>query len=105
MGIHASVRDHLNAVETSPEWVVSLGEMIQSADGCSTAIAAARARDLSQLEEVGEAVEGIARGWQALRRSDLRSLTPLQRETIELLVSKITKHIQDGLVPTGRETR
>ena len=105
MGLHASVRDHLNAVATSPEWVVSLGEMVQSADGCSAAMAASRARDLSQLKGIGEAVEGIARGWQILRGSDLRSLTPLQRETIELLVSNITQSIQDALVPTGRKRR
>ena len=105
MGLHASVRDHLNAAEASADWVVSLGELIQSADGCSAAIAASRARDLSQLKEVGEAVEGIARGWQILREADLRWLTPLQRETIELLVSDVLQSIQDRLVATGRKTR
>jgi len=102
MGIHASVRDHLNALEPAPDWVISLGEMIQRADACSTAIAASRARDLSQLDGISEAVEGIARGWEILMASDLSTLTPLQRETIELIVSNITKSLGAGLLDSGR---
>lgn len=102
MGLHASVREHLNALEQSPDWVVSLGEMIQRADGCSAAIAASRARDLSQRKDIGEAVEGMARGWEILRTCDLGSLTPLQRETIEALVSSITSHLKNGLLHAGR---
>jgi hypothetical protein len=85
MGIHASVRDHLNAFEPAPDWVVSLGEMIQRVDGCS--------------------VEGIARGWEILMMSDLASLTPLQRETIELLVLNIKNNLTDGLIQAGRLER
>lgn len=102
MRIHASVHDHLNALEPSPDWIVSLGEMIQRADECSTAIAASRARDLSQLDGISEAVEGIARGWEILMASDLSSLTPLQRETIELLVTNISKSLGAGLLDSGR---
>jgi predicted flap endonuclease-1-like 5' DNA nuclease len=79
--------------------------MIQRVDGCSTAIAASRARDLSQMDGIGEAVEGIARGWEILMMSDLASLTPLQRETIELLVLNIKNNLTDGLIQAGRLER
>ena len=102
MGLNASVREHLNALEEAPEWVVSLGEMIQRADGCSAAIAASRARDLSQRKNVGEAIEGIARGWEILSTCDLGALTPLQRETIELVVLTITRQLEAGLLQAGR---
>jgi hypothetical protein len=105
MGVHASVREHLNALEPSPEWVVSLGEMIQRAGDCSAAIAASRARDLSQRRDVGEAVENLARGWEMLQGCDLRALTPLQRETIEVLVSSMISRLKDGLVQAGRMGR
>jgi hypothetical protein len=105
MGLHASVKEHLNALEEAPEWVVSLGEMIQRADGCSAAIAASRARDLSQRKDIGEAIEGIARGWEILSGCDLGSLTPLQRETIEVLVSDITKGLETRLLQSGRMKR
>lgn len=101
MGLNASVREHLNALEVAPEWVVSLGEMIQRADSCSAAIAASRARDLSQREDVGEAIEGIARGWEILSTCDLAALTPLQRETIELVVVTITRELETGLLEAG----
>ncbi len=102
MGLNASVREHLNALEQSPEWVVTLGELIQRADGCSAAIAASRARDLSQRKDIGEGIEGIARGWEIVSACDLGTLTPLQRETIELLVLSITREIQSGLSEAGR---
>ena len=105
MGMHASVRDHLNAFEHVPDWVVSLGEMIQRADECSTAIADSRARDLSQIDGNGEAVEGIARGCEILMGYDLASLTPLQRETIELLVSNMKNNLTEGLNHAGRKER
>lgn len=102
MGLNASVREHLNALEVAPEWVVSLGEMIQQADGCSAAIAASRARDLSQRRDIGEALEGIARGWEILSTCDLETLTPLQRETIELVMSTIAGQLETGLLKAGR---
>lgn len=106
MGLNASVREHLNALEQSPEWVVSLGEMIQRAEGCSAAIAASRARDLSRRRDVGEAIEGIVRGWEILSRCDLGSLTPLQRETIEVVLSTITGQLETGLMQqAGRDRK
>jgi hypothetical protein len=101
----ATVRDHLNVIDPTPDWVVSLGEMIQQAEGCSTAIAASRARDLSHIKGIGEAVEGLARGWDTLMASDLSALTPLQRETIELLVLNITSHLKEVLMQAGRNDR
>lgn len=103
MALKASVREHLNATKESPEWVVSLGEMIQKADRCSAAIAASRARDLSKREDVGKAIEGIARGWHTLSTCDLGALTPLQRETIELVVLTITENLNQGIRKAGRK--
>lgn len=105
MAAHASVREHLNALEPAPAWVVSLGEMIQRAGDCSAAIAAARARDLSQRIDIGKGVESLARGWEMLQGCDLRALTPLQRETIEVVVSSMTGHLEDGLAQAGRKER
>jgi hypothetical protein len=97
MGLHASVRDHLNALEEAPAWVVSLAELIQHTGGCSAAIAASRARDLSRLEGVGQAIEAIGQGWQALQKADLARLSPLQRETAETVVLHMMQEIQRGL--------
>lgn len=101
----ATVREHLSVIEPSPDWVVSLGELIQQAEGCATAIAASRAKDLSQLDGIGEAVEGLARGWETLMASDLSALTPLQRETIELLMLNITSRLTQELMQAGRSDR
>jgi hypothetical protein len=92
--IKASVREHINAIEEMPEWVVSLGEMIHRLDGCSTAIAAARARDLYRSGEIGKAIENIMRGWQTLREIDFSKLSPMQRETIEIIVMNILEEIE-----------
>lgn len=105
MGLNASVREHLNALDECPEWVVALGEMIQRAGRCSAAIAASRARDLSQHKDIGKAVEGIARGWETLSGCDPAALTPLQRETVELVVSNITRELALGVRPeAGRSS-
>jgi hypothetical protein len=92
--IKASVREHINAIEETPGWVVSLGEMIHRLDGCSAAIAAARARDLYRLGEIGRAVENIMTGWQTLRAIDFSKLSPMQRETIEIVVTSILEEVQ-----------
>lgn len=94
MVLKASVREHINALEETPEWVVSLGEMIHQLDGCSTSIAAARARDLYRLGEIGKAVENIISGWQTLRAIDFTKLSPMQRETIEIIVLNILEEIK-----------
>ena len=94
MVLKASVREHINALEETPEWVVSLGEMIHQLDGCSTSIAAARARDLYRLGEIGKAVENIISGWQTLRTIDFTKLSPMQRETIEIIVLNILEEIK-----------
>ena len=36
MGGHATVKDHLAAIGDSPEWVISLAEMIQKLLGTSS---------------------------------------------------------------------
>ena len=94
MVIKASVREHINAIEEMPEWVVSLGEMIHRLDKCSTAIAAARARDLYRSGEIGQAVENIMKGWQMLRAMDFTKLSPMQRETIGIVVTNILEEIK-----------
>jgi len=94
MVLRASVREHVNAIEEMPDWVVSMGEMIQNLDGCSTAIAAARARDLYRTGETGKAIEKIMMGWQTLRAVDFKKLSPMQRETIEIIVGNILEEIK-----------
>ena len=94
MILKASVREHINAIEEMPEWVVSLGEMIHRLDGCSAAIAAARARDLYRLGAIGKAVENITTGWQTLRAVDFSKLSPMQRETIEIVIMNILEEIK-----------
>jgi len=89
----------MNAIENTPDWVVSLGEMIQELDGCSSAIAAARAKDLSRLGEIGRALEEIVRGWQVLRGVDFNKLTPMQRESIQLVMHNILTALKRNLDP------
>jgi hypothetical protein len=102
MGIHATVQDHLTATGTSPDWVVSLGIMIQKVLGTSSAIAAARAKDLSRLTPIGEALESIVKGWESLCAADLRQLSPMQRETIENVVLTILNDVQISIEKTRR---
>jgi hypothetical protein len=101
MGVHATVKDHLTAIGNSPEWVISLAEMIQRQLGSSSAIASARARDLSRLTPVGIGLESIIRGWEILNASDLQTLSPLQRETIEKVISSILKDVHK-IIATSR---
>lgn len=101
MGQTASVRDHLNEYGELPDWIYTLGENIQSLTDCSSAIAASRARDLSRLNGIGEAMEGITTGWNILVNSDLSTLTPNQRDTIQQVVLSILDDIhiktQEGM--------
>ena len=99
MVLKATVREHINALEESPEWVVSLGEMIHRLNGCSTSIAAARARDLYRQGEIGQAVESIMCGWQTLGAIDFTKLSPMQRETIDLIVLNILGELQNKNQP------
>ena len=48
-----TVQDHLQALGKTPDWVVELGQAIQRMTDCSTAIAAARARqDVNPLVSI-----------------------------------------------------
>jgi hypothetical protein len=91
----ATVQEHLNAMEDGPAWVVSLGEMIQQLEDCSSAIAAARAKDLGRLGEIGRALEQILCGWQVLRGVNFDKLTAMQRESIQLVVHNILASLED----------
>jgi hypothetical protein len=102
MGVQATVKDHLTTIDNMPEWVISLARMIQSILDSSSAIASARAKDLSRLPSVGEALESIVRGWEILNTSDLQTLSPLQRETIEKVVSRILRDVQNNFETTRR---
>lgn len=82
--------------------MISLGEMIQEMEGCSSAIAAARAKDLGRLGEIGRALEGIMCGWQTLRGVDFNKLTPMQRESIRLVVHNILTHLKLDLDPRSK---
>lgn len=105
MAPQATVQEHLNAIEDSPDWIVSLGEMIQQLEGCSSAIAAARAKDLGRLGEIGRSLEQIMCGWQVLRGVNFDKLTPLQRESIQLVVHNILTVLKNNLDPNNEEGR
>ncbi len=102
MGVRATVKDHLTAIGDSPEWVISLAEMIQRLLGSSSAIASARARDLSRLPPIGIGLESIIRGWEIINASDLQHLSPLQRETIEKVVSRILNDVHINITTSRR---
>jgi len=101
MGVHASVQDHLSARGPSPDWVVSLAEMIQLIQGSSAAISSSRAKDLSRVPIIGEALESIVRGYQVILNSDIHQLSPMQRETIEELVLTILNDLQNKIENPG----
>ncbi len=105
MGIHATVQDHLTAIGDSPEWVISLAKIIQKLLGSSSAIASARARDLSRLPTIGMGLESIIRGWEILNSSDLQNLSPLQMETIEKVVFRILCDVQNNIAISRRMER
>jgi hypothetical protein len=69
--------------------------MILQLEGCSSAIAAARAKDLARLGEIGRALEQILCGWQVLRGVNFDKLTPMQRESIQLVVHNILASLED----------
>jgi hypothetical protein len=102
MGGNATVKDHLTAIGDSPEWVISLAEMIQKLLGLSTAIASARAKDLSRIPPIGMSLESIIRGWEILNDSDLQYLSPLQKETIEKVVDRIVNDLHKIIATTRR---
>ena len=102
MVMKATVREHINALEESPEWVISLGEMIHQLNGCSTSIAASRARDLYRMGEIGKAMESIMCGWQTLSAIDFTKLSPMQRETIEIIVLNILGELQTKNQPVDK---
>jgi hypothetical protein len=105
VALRATVREHLNTIEDAPDWVVSLGEMIQQLDNCSSAIAAARAKDLGRLGEIGRALEEIMHGWQVLRGVDFNKLTPMQRESIQLVIHNILTALKTNFDPNNKEGR
>ncbi len=87
-----SVRDHLNALGESPEWVHQLGEAIQTVTQCDAALAALRARDLSGHPSLAQGLEAFLQGWLALRTADRSTLTPLQQETLSSVLEAIRAH-------------
>ncbi len=94
-----SVRDHLEALGAAPEWVISLGEAIQEVTDCPSAIAASRARDLSSHPVLGQGLEAFSRGWLSIQGADLTGLSPMQRETLVLVLERITETIESRMNP------
>jgi len=88
-----SVTDHLRAFGETPEWVVSLGEAIYETTQCSAAIAASRARDLSRQATIATGFESLLRGWRSLDGEDFSSLSPMQHETVHLVL----RHMLESL--------
>ena len=82
------------ALGETPSWIVSLGEAIQQVTDCSTAIAAARARDLSRYEDIGQGLEWLTRGWLTLEEGGLQDLSPMQRETIRLVLEGVLVRVK-----------
>jgi len=89
-----TVRDHLEALGETPAWVGSLGEAIQQLAECPTAIAAARARDLSRMPGLSQGLELFTRGWLALEASDAGDLSRMQRETLRLVLEGLAERIK-----------
>jgi hypothetical protein len=89
-----TVQDHLQALGETPAWVVSLGEAIQQVTDCPTAIAAARARDLSKTPKVGMGLAQVTRGWMDLEASEASGLSPMQRETLGLVLEGLMQRIK-----------
>lgn len=94
MQTRPDVRDHLQALGPAPDWVVSLGEAIQRLTECPAAIAAARARDLSRAEGAGQGLAWLTRGWLALEATDANALSPMQRETLRLVLEGVLESLQ-----------
>lgn len=88
-----SVADHLQTFGDTPEWVLSLGEAIYETTRCSAAIAASRARDLSRQTNIATGLESLLRGWHSLDGTDFSSLTPMQHETVHLVI----RHLLESL--------
>jgi len=92
-----SVEEHLVALGGAPEWVISLGNAIQSITGCDPAVAASRARDMSTNQSVSRGVEHFATGWIEIRPALTEGLTPWQKSTLLLLVDGICSEIRAEL--------
>jgi hypothetical protein len=88
-----SVADHLQAFGEIPDWVLTLGEAIYETTRCSAAIAASRARDLSRQVDIGKGLEALLRGWQRLEKASFSDLSPMQQETIRLVVRQLLESL------------
>ena len=89
-----SVRDHLNALGHSPEWILRLGEAIQAVTGCDAALAALRARDLSAHPGVAQGLEQFTCGWLLLVDANNLQLTPMQIETLAATLQAISRETE-----------
>jgi hypothetical protein len=91
-----TVADHLRAFGEPPDWLLSLGEAICQITQCSAAIAASRARDLSRQPGIAQGLESLLRGWKSLDQENLSGLSPMQIETIQLVIGRMleTLHAQ-----------
>lgn len=88
-----SVADHLRAFGETPDWVLSLGEAIYETTQCSAAIAASRARDLSRQSNIAKGLEALLRGWQRLDGADFSGLSPMQHETVHLVIGQLLESL------------
>jgi len=89
-----SVRDHLNAMALSDDWIIELGEAIQDFTQCDSAVAASRAKDLVRNKQLADGIHDVAVGLMKIRRADLNTLTPLQRRTVRELLNGIVAEIE-----------
>ncbi|MBN2471838.1 MAG: hypothetical protein JXN59_14040 [Anaerolineae bacterium] len=90
-----TVRDHLAAVGECPEWLLRLGEAIQSVTRCDAALAALRARDLARHPDLAHGLAQYAQGWLELVAASQSTLTPLQQETLARVLGAIHQQMMD----------
>ncbi len=86
-----TVRDHLAAFGENPEWLLRLGEAIQTVMQCNAALAALRARDLARHPALAQGLEQYTQGWLALTQASQATLTPLQQETLARVLGAISQ--------------
>jgi len=85
----SQVSEHLGELGIEEKWIFELGELIQSLIKKDPAIAAGKALDLSSQPNVAIPLKSFIEGWIGLMDSDLSRFTPLQRESLSLVIKNI----------------
>lgn len=91
-----TVAEHLKHMQenSSPPWLIELGEMLQELEGIDSALAASLAYDLSRDQHTAQGVHQLVQGYQTLK--DVLSanhLTSIQTGTIKKVLEKISREL------------